>query len=847
MRFRYVVYFLIFSVSSPISGQIKIAPLLKPIDKTSLHLREKNSITNSVIAEVNNKFVQKISDNEINSFDSSIPIDNYGTEANLHFSQFDLLNDDFVVLNAREINVDYKKGKYFSVLADGNNALGTFSFYENNLMGMLTYEDGIVYNIGKVEDSKYIIYRGGDFKAGLRFYCDTDDNDDKIDDLRDLDKIVSRKSGKKCINLYVEADYALFADNGKNIAKTVDFVLGLFAESALLYKKEGVNIKIARIKVWDSKDNYDTKSSNAALDQFVANNKNKEMDLGILLALGANGLGGLAYINGLCTHNRHFAYANIRESYRNIPLYSWSAMVISHELGHNLGSRHTHACNWNNNGTQIDDCGNIYLFNNGGQPEGYSCFNENNPILPDDGGTIMSYCHLVGAVGINLSKGFGEQPNRVINRVIENAGCLDKCEGIGDTKPIADFAGQKEFTCVGGEIKFFDKSENHPSEWIWLFEEETGLDTMYHKYPTMRYNSMGSYGVSLISINAAGSDTLYKENYIKVIEGPVANFDFEFIENNRVQFENKSELSNSYFWKFGDGRISAGKNPKHRYKEGGKYIVELFAIRDTCSTKAYFADTIEVKIPYIAKFSVSGRSVCKGDTIVFKYNNEKYDSVKWTFEKGQVVNEEDGEMAVLYEDSGEFDVEMIAFSKYGNDTIVKSEYIDVLFNPVSEFSYTISGDTIFFTNESLNSSDYIWYFNGTISSFKTNPIYKFGNSPEVEVTLVAKNKCDSSVISKQIFTTDIDEFEESNAIFIYPNPNSGKFGFNSDFELKDEDILKIFNIYGNLVYQVTFAYLKKKKGEYVVDIESLKSGLYYMSISNKTNIICKKAFTVIEK
>ena len=33
--------------------------------------------------------------------------------------------------------------------------------------------------------------------------------------------------------------------------------------------------------------------------------------------------------------------------------------IVAHELGHLLGSQHTHACVWNGDGTQIDDCGNV--------------------------------------------------------------------------------------------------------------------------------------------------------------------------------------------------------------------------------------------------------------------------------------------------------------------------------------------------------------------------------------------------------------------------------------------------------------------------------------------------------
>jgi len=848
MRIYPYLFLLLLLTHNSVTGQKSFEPLLKPLENSKDFFRNNPEVHDAVVAEVNNRFLSRILNSGIEVFEASIPLDNYGEHVDLHFNSFDLVTDNFEVLNSLGQEVDYNYGKYYSAMGKEDDVFGAFSFYEDKLMGMLSYSNGVVYNIGEIlsNDNKYIVYRDADFDAGLTFYCATDDNVEEVKDMRDIGNLKGRSSDK-CIDLYAEADYALYVKNGKNISKTVDFVLGLFAESALLYKKEGVNIKISRIKVWDSHDNYSTKTSNEALDQFVDRNRNGDMDLGILLALGANGLGGLAYINGLCTNRRHFCYANINDKYNNIPIYSWSAMVITHELGHNLGSNHTHSCSWNGNGTQIDDCGNLYYFRTGRSPEGRYCFDEDNPIIPDDGGTIMSYCHLIGSAGINLSKGFGEQPNKVINRVIANADCLDACDGTAEEAPVADFEGQRNFTCVGGELKFIDKSLNHPGEWIWLFENDKGVDTSYHKFPRERYRSMGTYDVSLVAINDKGKDTLTKVDYIKVIEGPKAEFEYEFIEDNRVKFHNKSTLSDRYFWKFGDGLVSLSANPKHRYREGGLYVVKLRAFRDTCSTYAYFTDTIEVKIPLKAKFSATSRGICRGDTITFKALNENYDSVKWEIKGGEVINKGKREIRVLYKESGTFDVGLIAFSKYGNDTIQKDEYIDVLFSPEPIFDYNISNDTIFFQNNSLNSTGYIWYFNGVKSSFTANPIYKFGDANDVDVTLVAVNKCDSSVLSKKIITTDVEDLGEEVGLFIYPNPNSGKFRFSSTFGINGESNLIIYNIYGKIVYDEKFSGIHKKHGEYTIDISGLKSGLYYMSLLSKSNTVYKKAFVVIEK
>jgi hypothetical protein len=87
-------------------------------------------------------------------------------------------------------------------------------------------------------------------------------------------------------------------------------------------------------------------------------------------------------------------------------------------MGHLMGSRHTHACVWNGNNTQIDGCS---------TPEG-TCPRVG---YPANGGTVMSYCHLVSGVGINFNNGFGPQPGNLIRSRFGAATCLNNCGGGG--------------------------------------------------------------------------------------------------------------------------------------------------------------------------------------------------------------------------------------------------------------------------------------------------------------------------------------------------------------------------------------------------------------------------------
>ncbi|MEP6647465.1 MAG: GEVED domain-containing protein, partial [Saprospiraceae bacterium] len=136
-------------------------------------------------------------------------------------------------------------------------------------------------------------------------------------------------------------------------------------------------------------------------------------NLSDLVSYSASG-GISAGFAGICNPNPDLSkcFCSINSGYSNVPTFSWSVMVITHEMGHLLGSHHTHACVWNGNNTAIDGCAGVV--------EG-SCPLPGNPV---QGGTIMSYCHLQSC-GINFTLGFGPQPGNIIRHTVNAAGnCL---------------------------------------------------------------------------------------------------------------------------------------------------------------------------------------------------------------------------------------------------------------------------------------------------------------------------------------------------------------------------------------------------------------------------------------
>src|ERR1044072_3584744 len=226
------------------------------------------------------------------------------------------------------------------------------------------------------------------------------------------------KAAAKCVRDYVEADYDVFQNKG-SVADVANYITGFFNQSAVLYSNEQISIALSQVFVWNIEDPYTGADTDSMLSAFQFHRKTFNGDLGHLVALH----GGRALAAGFTRFcHPHIAqrqcFSGIAAGYANVPTFSWTVEVFTHEMGHLMGSRHTHACVWNNNNTAIDGCSGV---------EG----NCAQPGLPAGGGTIMSYCHLQN-VGIAFTKGFGPQPGNLIRSRFNGAGCLGTC---GSTQP----------------------------------------------------------------------------------------------------------------------------------------------------------------------------------------------------------------------------------------------------------------------------------------------------------------------------------------------------------------------------------------------------------------------------
>ncbi len=362
---------------------------------------QKALITNNTAIEfaINQVELNKLEQKKAPFLNLSIPFSKQNA-FEVELIPINIYGPQFKLLNSQNKEVATNKSLHYQGIIKGDSlSLVALSITNGEINGFISNRNGN-HILGKLKNSKqYILYNDKDLIHGGNVDCGVSEESIK--------QIVSTEVSQTTANTYVscvpiqihlEADHKMYQDHDSSMVLTNNFLENLFAQIAVLYNNENIDIQVSEIKIWDTIDPFagtvTFQQQYFAYVNYIGENFNGHL---AHLMSGRYLGGGKGEIDQLCNKGKSIS-SRIDTIVVEVPTYSWSVNQIAHEIGHNIGSPHTHNCSWP--GGPIDNC--YYKEGNCGSGP-----------PPVNGGTIMSYCHLTGH-GINFSNGFGPLPGNLL-------------------------------------------------------------------------------------------------------------------------------------------------------------------------------------------------------------------------------------------------------------------------------------------------------------------------------------------------------------------------------------------------------------------------------------------------
>lgn len=371
----------------------------------------KNLATDAVVLELNSEELQRLMNEMPETIQLSFPY----KEGQLSVELFrkNILTEGFIATDQNSKEILYEPGIYYRGIVENDpTSIVAFSFFDQGIMGVASALGTGNVVIGKVKDgADYLSYTDYTLTTENSFRCGVEEipeNQGKEISFEPEMLNKNQMDPSNCVRIYYEIAYQPYLENGSDTTATLNWITGIQNNISTLYANDNVLVALNDVLIWTEEDPF-VYDFSGNLDYFRNYRTAFNGDLAHLV--NSPSTTSVAYLNSLCSTSR-YAYSGINQYYEEVPTYSWTIMAMTHEMGHSLGSPHTHACAWNGDNTAIDGCG----------PE--AGYDEGCDAPLPLSGTIMSYCHLVSGVGVNLANGFGLQPAALIQNMVNSKSCL---------------------------------------------------------------------------------------------------------------------------------------------------------------------------------------------------------------------------------------------------------------------------------------------------------------------------------------------------------------------------------------------------------------------------------------
>jgi hypothetical protein len=670
----------------------------------------------------------------------------------LQLKKVKITSDDFSVIEAlpdgSRRSVNYSGGIFYQGKIEGiPSSFATISLVNDQVYGIIADNKSNII-LGAIENNgsathEYALYRETDLAIANPLNCFTEDIPAEGSSVVTNDHPAARLNAVgEPVDIYFECDFKFYQDKGSSTVNVINYVLSFFNNTALLYANEDVKIQVSQILVWTTQDPEAAAgltSTSTCLTSFRDRMATTTYigDYAHFLSTRSLG-GGIAYLLSTpCTSAKQFrsAVSAINNTYNNFPTYSWTVEVVTHELGHNLGSHHTHWCSWP--GGPIDWCGPT---SNTAYIEG-SCSTGPMPAA-GVGGTIMSYCHLVGSVGINFNNGFGPLPGQAIRDAVTGATCFGTCRmTVSITKQDASCGqnnGSATATAVNGTGTLFYTWSNGQTG-------TTLSNAAPGTYHVIVGDASGCQVMQVVTIGNSGSALTFT-----LTPSGTAGF----CTGGNLTLTATNNPAYTYVWRKDGTIIGGATSSTYNATTAGTYAVT--ATSGACSgTQSVIVSVVPA--PAASITAGGATTFCDGNSVVLNGNAGGTYTYQW-YKNGTIIS---GATGTTYNatTTGNYTVKVSA----GASCEVTSSPVAVTVNPAPSATITAAtpvsfcaGGNVTLTSSSGTGYSYQWYRNGSILTGSTLSAYSASISGNYTVvTTIGACSKTSAVTTVTVWTNPV--------------------------------------------------------------------------------------------
>lgn len=320
-------------------------------------------------------------------------------------------------------------------------------------------------------------------------------------------------------------------------------------------------------------------------------------------------------------------------------------------------------------------------------------------------------------------------------------------------RPVAAFTASNTSGCTGPLVVSFKDASTNGVSYKWSFGDGAA-STLQN--PVHDYTTPGTYSVSLTVTSANGcATTVVKGNLVKFIPLKIEAINNLGIKGclpitvSPVAKINENVEVGSYQWNFGDGFTSTNATPSHTYTTPGIFNVTLVVTAPGgCADTMVFKEAVKAGNKPETKFTADPKNVCAITPVSFTDLSTKgtVDEWQWFFGDGSTSAAQNP--THTYNDTGYFNVKLIATNFGCSDTVEIKKFIHIK-PPIAKFdtSYLCSDRfTRTFVDQSLGATAWSWNFGDGATATEQNPSHTYaGPGGYTAILTVTNGECQHTV------------------------------------------------------------------------------------------------------